>query len=372
MGCLVVLSVNSLLVNLSFLIAKPTGVTTYAINLLPHLQSHDPALLISSFAARIFSVNSQYKRHTIPPNLTPEQGIKGHLRRLLWTQQQLPKIYQNLEARLLFSPVTEAPLYTNCRSVVTVHDLIPLRFPKSPLTLYHRYYTPQVLKQAEHIICNSTATAQDIINFFQIPADKITPIPLAYDASHFRDLKLSQPEERPYFIYIGRHNSYKNLHRLIAAFAKMPNCQDCDLLLAGTGDRRYTPQLKAQCIELEISDRVQFLDYVPYEQLPILLNRAIALVFPTLWEGFGLPVLEAMACGTPVITSNISSLPEVAGDAAFLVNPYSVEEISAAMESIVTDSKLRSHLSNLSLARASQFSWEKTGLATIKVLKRFL
>jgi glycosyltransferase involved in cell wall biosynthesis len=366
--------VNSLLINLSFLIAKPTGVTTYAINLLPHLQSLNPKLLISPFATRIFSVTSQYDRYAIPPNLTPEQGIKGHLQRLLWTQLQLSQISKYLEAKLLFSPVTEAPLYTNCRSVVTVHDLIPLRFPKlSPLTPYHRYYIPQVLKQAEHIICNSTATAQDIVDFFQISAEKITPIPLAYDASHFRRLNFpQQSEERPYFIYIGRHNSYKNLHRLIAAFAAMPSCRNCDLLLAGTGDRRYTPQLKAQSIELGIADRVKFLDYVPYEQLPILLNRAIALVFPSLWEGFGLPVLEAMACGTPVITSNLSSLPEVTGDAALLVNPYSIEEIAAAMESIVTDSKLRSRLADLSLTRASQFSWEKTGLATVEVLKRFL
>jgi glycosyltransferase involved in cell wall biosynthesis len=343
-----------MLVNLSFLIAKPTGITTYALNLIPHLRSLDPTFLISPVASRLVSTqqHTQDTYYSIPADLTPEQGTAGHLRRLLWTQLQLPRIYQQLQSPLLFSPVPEAPLYTRCP--------------------YHRYYIPQVLSQAQHVICNSTATASDIINFFHIPASKITPIPLAYDANHFRRLGSSQQNEtRPYLIYIGRHDPHKNLHRLIAAFAKMP-CRDCDLVLAGTGDRRYTPKLQVQSVELGIADRVKFLDYVPYEQLPILLNRAIALVFPSLWEGFGLPILEAMACGTPVITSNLSSLPEVTGDAALLVNPYSIEEIAAAMESIVNDSQLRSRLSHLSLARANQFSWKKTGLATVEVLKRFL
>jgi glycosyltransferase involved in cell wall biosynthesis len=365
-----------MLVNLSFLIAKPTGITTYALNLIPHLRSLDPTLLISPVASRLVLSTQPQARETyypIPSNLTPEQGTVGHLRRLWWTQLQLPRIYRQLQSRLLFSPVPEAPLYTHYRYIVTVHDFIPLRFPRlSPLTPYHRYYIPQVLSQAQHVICNSTATASDTIDFFHIPASKITPIPLAYDASHFRLLEVSQQNQtRPYFIYIGRHDPHKNLHRLIAAFAKI-SCQDCDLLLAGTGDRRYTPKLKAQSEELGIADRVKFLDYVPYERLPILLNQAIALVFPSLWEGFGLPVLEAMACGTPVITSNLSSLPEVTGDAALLVNPYSIEEIAVAMQSILTDSKLRSRFSQLSLVRASQFSWEKTGLATVEVLKKFL
>jgi glycosyltransferase involved in cell wall biosynthesis len=364
-----------MLVNLSFLIAKPTGITTYALDLIPHLRSLHPTLLISPVASRFLSTQShaQDTYYSIPSNLTPEQGTVGHLRRLLWTQLQLSQIYRQLRSSLLFSPVPEAPLYTHCRYIVTVHDFIPLRFPRlSPLTPYHRYYIPQVLSQAQHVICNSTATASDAIDFFQIPASKITSIPLAYDANHFRWLGSSQENAtHPYFIYIGRHDPHKNLHRLIAAFAKIP-CRDCALVLAGTGDRRYTPRLQAQSIELGIADRIKFLDYVSYEQLPILLNRAIALVFPSLWEGFGLPVLEAMACGTPVITSNLSSLPEVTGDAALLVNPYSIEEIAVAMESILTDSKLRSHLANLSLARANQFSWGKTGIATVEVLKRFL
>ncbi len=353
---------NRVLINLSFLTTKPTGITTYATNLFPHLQSLNLTLLTSQNIAN-------YSCYPIPPNLNPDFGTKGHLRRLVWTQLVLPRIYCQMRSQLLFSPVPEAPLFSNCRYIVTVHDLTALRFPKpSPLTTYQKYYIPQVLAQAEHILCNSTATAQDITHFFQISASKITPILLAHDADHFRFLNLPKHN---YFLYVGRHDPYKNLHRIIAAFAALPN-RDYELWLAGPSDPRYTPLLKADLERLGITNQVKFLDYVPYSQLPSLINRAIALVFPSLWEGFGFPVLEAMACGTPVITSNLSSLPEVAGDAALLVNPYNTGEITAAMETIAADSGLRSHLSTLGLTRANCFSWAKTGLATVKVLSRYL
>lgn len=354
---------NQLLVNLAFISNKPTGITTYANNLIPHLQKLQPTLLsahqIDDFAC-----------YPVAPNLTPDDGRKGHLRRLRWTQFQLPQIYKQLRSHLLFSPIPEAPLFANCRYIVTVHDLIPLRFERrSPLTYYHRYYIPQVLAQAQHIICNSTATAQDVISFFGIAESKITPIPLAHDALNFRLLNL--PKQN-YFLYIGRQELYKNLQRTVAAFAAMPNCHDYQLWIAGSFDVRYTPALKALIDNLGIKEQVKFLDYVPYNQLPIIINQAIAVVFPSLWEGFGFPVLEAMACGTPVITSNLSSLPEVAGDAALLVDPYNTEEINAAMQEIVNSGEMRSHLSKLGLIRASQFSWEKTGIATVEVLSRYL
>lgn len=253
-----------------------------------------------------------------------------------------------------------------------VHDLIPVRFPKrfSPLTPYFRYYIPQVLQQAEHIICNSTATARDITDFYKISSNKITPILLAYDTNHFKKLDLPI-QETPYLLYLGRQDPYKNLHRLIEAFAKISS-NDIQLWLAGSPDKRYTPLLQRRVEELGLCDRVKFLDYVPYQQLPTLLNQAIALVFPSLWEGFGLPVLEAMACGTPVITSNLSSLPEVAGDAAILIDPYNVGELATAMQALVEDGELRSRLSILGLERSRQFSWERTGQATVEVLQQYL
>ena len=357
-------SAKQLIINLSILLSQPTGIGNYAQNLFPYLKSFQPTLLV----ARKYT---DFDCYPIPSNLTPDHGTKGHFNRLLWTQFQLPQIYKNLKSSLLFSPLPEAPLYSNCRFVVTSFDMIPLRFPKrfSPLTPYHRYYTPEVLKQAQHIICISQTTAQDITNFYGIPANKITSIPLAYDRTHFYPLNLPK---RNYFLYIGRQDPYKNIQRLITAFAALPNSKDYELWLVGPSDRRYTPTLTAQVAELGITNQVKFLDYVPYSELPKIINEAIALVFPSLWEGFGLPVLEAMACGTPVITSNLSSLPEVAGDAAILINPYSTGEIIEAMQAIATDLELRSRLSSQGITHSQQFSWEKTGKATVEVLSRYL
>ena len=358
---------QQIIINLSFLLAQPTGISTYAANLIPQLQSLAPVLLVAKPIA-------DFNCYTIPPNLTPAQGTKGHLQRLLWTQLQLPKIYRRLNASLLFSPVTEAPIYQNLRYIVMCHDLIPLRFPRpySPLTNYFRFVVPQVLQQAEHIICNSEATAKDITNFYGISPKKITSILLAYDDKHFVPIsQTTKANSSPYFLYIGRHDPYKNLHRLIAAFATIPD-RDYQLWLAGSPDRRYTPQLQQQVAELGIQNRVKFLDYVSYEELPLIIGKAIALVFPTLWEGFGLPVLEAMACSTPVITSNLASLPEITGDAAILIDPYNSAEIAAAMETIATDATLRSRLSVLGCQQARKFSWAKTGEKTKEILKQYV
>lgn len=359
---------NNLLINLSFLLDQPTGLSVYATNIYPYLKQLNPTLLVSKNIP-------EYNCYQIPDNLTPKQGKKGHFNRLIWTQFQLPKIYQELSANLLFSPIPEIPIYTKCNSVIMVHDLIPLHFPnwKSPLTLYFRYYLPHVLNQATHIICNSVATVQDIQKYFNISESKITPILLGYNREHFQPLNLeNNPNIPPYFLYYGRHDPYKNIAHVIQAFATISNHKDYQLWIAGSADPRFTPQLKLLTQELNIINQVKFLDYISYQELPEIINGAIAIVFPSLWEGFGFPVLESMACGTPVITSNISSLPEVAGEAAILVNSYNIEEITDAMKALITDNNLRKKLSQLGLKQAQKFSWEKTGQETAKILERFM
>ena len=355
---------NSLLINLSFLIPEATGISIYANQILPALKPLNPKLLVSQ-------EKPNYACFPIPNNMTPDQGTQGHLRRLVWTQFKLPKIYHQFKGNLIFSPIPEAPLYSGCRSIVMAHDLIPLRFPRrgSRLTAYFKYYIPQVLSQAEHIVCNSLATAQDLIQFFKLPEQKITPIPLAYDLQRFQFLDLPT---RDYFLYIGRHDSHKNLSRLITAFSNLKNRSDYELWLAGPTDQTYTPELKQQVQHLGLTEQVKFLNYVPADEFIQVINQAIALVFPSLWEGFGFPVLEAMACGTPVITSNLSSLPEVGGNAAFYVNPYQVQEITEAMETLANSSELRSQFRQLGLEQIKQFSWEKTGKHTAKIIQEYL
>ncbi len=362
------MSEHSLLVNLSALIKKPTGISVYARNLLPELQTLEPTIISSQPFSR-------FNHHSIPFNLTPEYGFKGHVRRLWWLQNSLPKLYQQLGSRLIFSPLPEAPIYSNCRVIVTVHDLIPLRFPRllSPLTNYFRYFVPQILRQAVHIICDSDSTALDLENFYQISRSKITTIPLAYDQENFTcQDPLTKPSEERYFIYIGRQDAYKNLERLIDAFSCVGHKTDTQLWFVGPQDRRYTPNLMAQVKALKLVNRVRFLDYVTYTELPHLLRGALALTFPSLWEGFGLPALEAMACGTPVIASNLSSLPEVVGDAAILIDPYNVDELADAMGMLAKDNQLREELSGKGIEHVKSFSWQKTGRQTVDVINRFL
>jgi glycosyltransferase involved in cell wall biosynthesis len=355
---------NSLLVNLAVLFDQPTGIATYAKNLINHWDLQ--ATLLSPIK---FPGSNHYQ---IADKMTPAQGSKGHLRRLLWTQFQLPRIYQQLKADLIYSPIPEAPLYSQSRYIVMCHDLIPLRFPRrsSPLTNYFRYVVPQVLKQAEHIVCNSQATARDLVDYYGIDADQITPILLGYDRLNFYPRESTNSSEPPYFLYLGRPDPYKNLAGLIAAFAQLP-CQDYHLAIAGSSDPRFTPQLQQQAQELGIAHRVQWLNYLSYQELPQVISNAVALVFPTFWEGFGLPVLEAMACGTPVITSNLASLPEITENAAILVNPYNTAEITGAMMDLITDQTMQSQLSKLSLQQAQKFSWAKTGAATQAILQGY-
>jgi glycosyltransferase involved in cell wall biosynthesis len=353
-----------LLVNLAVLSPKPTGISVYACQVVPHLQPLNPLLL----SAQPWP---GFAHHPISSHMTPLQGIKGHGRRLLWTEFQLARLYGRYRSRLIFSPVPEIPLGWGCRSVAMIHDLIPLRFPqrRSALTGYFRHVLPWVIRQAEHLVCNSQATAEEVMAYFRVPARKITPIPLAYDASQFYP-RPENDRRGHYFLYVGRPDPHKNLERVIRAFALGP--EDTELWIVGGHDRRYTPALQALGEHLQVGERLRFLDYVPQEDLPRLYGQALALVFPSLWEGFGLPVLESMACGTPVITSQVSALPEAAGSAALLVNPYGVEEIAEAMATIAQGGSFVQQLREAGLAQAQKFSWQATGQATAQVLQRFL
>ena len=385
-------------VNLAYLINRPTGTTNYALNLLPYLDELSPTYL----AAPNIHIGDR-TTVCVSQNMTAASGSIGHLRRLGWTQFRLPSLIKKLacsnkpiseertvqffsdkatfKTPLLFTPIPEAPLSISLplrtrtlRSVVTFHDLIPLRFPQEfgAIKHYYRYYVPQVLKQAEKVICNSEATARDIVDFYGIAAQKLVPIPLAYDEKHFRPtatrpdcLTQLSLDGKPYFLTLGRQAPYKNTAAVIEAIAHLP---DCFLLVAGPTDSRYTHTLKKLAEEKGVRSRIKFLSYVPYAQLPSLFSHAVALVFPSLWEGFGLPVLEAMACGTPVITSNLASLPEVTGTAAYLIDPYRLDEMVAAMGAVINDSGTREQLSVAGLERVSYFSWQKTGRATVDVL----
>jgi glycosyltransferase involved in cell wall biosynthesis len=169
----------------------------------------------------------------------------------------------------------------------------------------------------------------------------------------------------PYLLYVGNRKPHKNIDRLLKAFAQSKLSDDLKLVMSGEPDIDTATLIK----ELKLEDRVVFVGLIDDDKLPEFYRGAVAFIFPSLYEGFGLPPLEAMACGTPVLTSNVTSIPEVVGDAALMVDPYDVEAIASGIKRLVEDSQLRKELSQKGIARAKLFSWDKTAELTWKVLK---
>ncbi len=344
-----------LALNYSPLLRKPTGISNYALGVLPALAQLQPLLLAEQ--SYLPQMNWQPLR-----NLGSDGSLGGRLRRLLWTQRTLPCLLRARGAELLFTPAPEGPLGLTLPQVVMVHDLRPLlqggwNFQR----LYFQGWVPPLLRQARLVLTNSEATARSIQERVRLPEDRLRVIPLGYDRDHFRP---GDWPTRPYFLHVGQQYPHKNLERLIRAFARL-KLTDLELWLAGAPHPRETPRLQQLVAELGLNERVRWLAYVPYGDLPRLYGEAIALVYPSLWEGFGFPILEAIACGTPVITSDCSSMPEVAGDAALLVPPRSVDALAEAMDTLARDSGLRSDLRQRGLVRARRFSWEVCGQETV-------
>lgn len=239
------------------------------------------------------------------------------------------------------------------------------------------------VRSSAHIVAISEFTKRELIERFHIPAGKVTVIPLAADAA-FRPSRRTSKERLTtlrkrynlpsnFLLFVGTLEPRKNISRLLAAYAMLPRelRKQYPLLLVGK-DGWLSEPLEKMIGRFELKQQVRQLSYVPFADLPGFYQMATALVYPSLYEGFGLPPLEAMASGCPVITSNISSLPEVVGDAALTVNPEKTEELSAAMAKIITDAKLRDSLRQKGLARARLFSWTKAAQIVDEVISQTL
>ena len=303
----------------------------------------------------------------IPNNLSPAQGYKSHLRRLYWIQKTVPDIMRKLNAEYFFSPLLEAPLFTNVKSIVLAHDLIPIRYPSiSFLTLYHLVYIPLILRQSKLILCNSISTAKDLHDFYKVPRCKLYPIKLGFNNQKYYPLNKIR---KKFFLIIGRHNPHKNLERVIKAFlfAKINNYK---LVFVGSFNKRYTPGLMQIIDELNLSHLCVWKGWVDDNEKLILLNECHALIIASLWEGFGLPALEAMACGTPVIASDRGALPEVLGDYGYLVNPFNIQSIASAMNAVINDEKSLEKALELGPARAASFDWSDTARAIEDIIQK--
>lgn len=356
---------RQLVVNLSALMEKPTGLSVYAERVVPYLEELAPIVLIRESMIDLWAAKHPGLRlESIRDDLSADNGVKGHVRRLAWLETVLAARLRRISDPLLFSPVPEAPLLRDFATVVTVFDFIPrLFYPEMhPLHQYSRRYVPRVLLRAARVMAISEATASDAVRFGGIPRSKIDVTPLACDTTHFRPLGLKRQQ---YFLYLGRYAPYKNIDSALRGFAKAA-IEGFEFWIAGPPDAGFDELMR------EFRDRqglaIRFISYAPYADLPRILNEATALVFPSRYEGFGLPILEAMACGTPVITSNVSAMPEVAGDAAILVDPQDVDSLSLALRQVAARDALWARLHDRGLQRASLFSWENVGSQTQDVL----
>jgi alpha-1,3-rhamnosyl/mannosyltransferase len=286
-------------------------------------------------------------------------------------------------AGLYHSPYYLMPYWPRLPTILTIYDLIPLRYPKqvSPQArLAFRWATALALRSARHLVAISKSTADDFQRAFRLPAALISVIPLAA-GTQFKPQSLAEirrvgqqytlPEK--YILYFGINKPHKNLERLVQAIAYAgaggeslnPSAR---LVIAGAWDPRY-PEAAERARESGLGDRVRFLGPVPEADLPGLYAGASALVFPSLYEGFGLPVLEAMACGVPVACADTSSLAEIATGSAVLFDPLSPQAIAEAVLGLLADPGLQGDLIERGLRRASEFSWERTAEATLRVYR---
>ena len=283
---------------------------------------------------------------------------------------------------LLHSPDFIPPLYSPVKSVITVHDLAFLHYPHFLTTTSAAYYgqIDKAVAHAAHIIVPSEFTRQDLIAQLGAPADKVTAIHEAANPS-FKPLPLEATRRTVaaqyglparFVLCVGTIEPRKNISGLLQAFAHLREKYTADdVVLAIAGGKGWLYDETLDLVQkLDLARWVKFLGRVPDEELHKLYVAARCHIHPAYYEGFGLPPLEAMACGTPTIVSNNSSLPEVVGDAALLVDPYDTEEMAVAMQRLLINDDLHAELSEKGLQRARVFSWERAALRTLDVYRK--
>lgn len=360
----------------SRLSATATGTERYTFELLRHLARLDPS--------RRYTVYSNGLPPTLPP-LGQNFALRSIPYPRLWTHIRLSLEMQRFPPDILFIPAHVLPLLHPKRSIVTLHDIGYHYFPKAhPLArrLDLHLSTLWSAKAAWKLITVSHATKRDLIARYGIAEEKLTVIhhgvtPCFQPVEDPKVIKEVQMryglregqvnQSLPYFLYVGTIQPRKNLERLLEAFAQVAVKREVQLVLGGKKGW-LTKAIERKATELGIAEKVQFIGYVAEADLPALLSGALAFVFPSLYEGFGMPVLEAMACGVPVLTSTTSSLPEVAGNAALLVDPLSLRAITDGLERLFEDAVLRAKLQRLGFQQAKSFTWEGCAKATLDVL----
>lgn len=362
-----------------------TGIGIYTRELLKHLPRVDPG---TTYLAWYLNARAALRPWRAPRFFEPAPNLVER-----WTpfpsawwerlaaDRDLPRVEWFARFDVLFAPNFIPPPTRARRLVLTVHDLAFRRFPETAphATLRWLEKLESALRRATHVIVPSGATRDDLVELYSFDADRVTVVPHGVDRNVFRppeDEEVARIRRRfridgPYLVFIGGLEPRKNLPRLLRAFAKVPG--HARLVVAGAwvpwnpeGVDQMRPVVDA--LPADVRARLVFPGYVGDRDKVALLGGAEALAYPSRYEGFGLPILEAMAVGTPVLTSNVSSLPEVAGEAALLVDPDDEGSIADGMRSLLEDRDLAASLRAAGLERAGRFNWEETARRTATVL----
>ena len=305
--------------------------------------------------------------------------FKSRIKRILLESILLPRIMRMRKVDIFHSPSFTIPFSVSIPTVVTIHDMVCYKFPETIDRLRRIYLANAVrcsILKADRIIAVSQSTKKDIVDTFDVPETKIDVVYEASapcfrataDGNSVQETCKKYFIEEPFLLYVGTLEPRKNLVKLMQAYfiLKRDYRIKHKLVIAGKKGWNYGP-IFSEIERLSLRNDVIFTGYVPEQALVHLYNGAELFILPSLYEGFGLPILEAMACGTPVITSNISSMPEVAGDAAILVDPYDVDALAGAMHGVLTDKGLKESLVKKGLERVKHFSWKKCAEETIRV-----
>jgi glycosyltransferase involved in cell wall biosynthesis len=303
--------------------------------------------------------------------------------RLIWEQTLFPQLVKKSGVNLLHSLHYTRPMKLPCASVVTFHDMTFFLYPELH-TRAKRLFFPLAIRasarRADALIAVSESTRQDVIRVLGISPEKIITIQSGVDPA-FRPIndtvakgKIAEKYDLPerFILYVGLIEPRKNLPMLISAFKRfIDSGKDYKLVLVGSYGWMYEKLLK-QINNLDLEGMIYFTGYVSQEDLPLVYNLSSLFVYPTIYEGFGLPVLEAMACGVPVITTDVSSLPEIVGEAGMLVPVNDVEALYGAMIAVLGDEDLRRKMINKGMQRAAKFTWEQTAKLTFQVYQQVM
>ncbi|MBU1863218.1 MAG: glycosyltransferase family 4 protein [Candidatus Omnitrophica bacterium] len=354
---------------------KATGIGRVLRNFLSYVGEHDTDnqyVLFGNQKTEYTDLSHNQRVRIMPEKVT-----------LLWDHIILPQAIQEEKIDVFWSPYVKGPFFTKAKLVTTIHDLIPLivseyRTGKEFVgRIYFNIILTLSLKRATKIIAVSQCTKNDLIKRDALREEKIGVITESFDERMYNPLDSGRDDilsrygiNEKFVFYCGNLNPHKNVGSLITAYQKLsPDIRkEYQLVIGGRKSACYKDLLR-MVTQGDSEGKVIFTDHLPDKELPVLYRKASLFVFPSLYEGFGLPVLEAMACGTPVITSRVSSLPEVAGDAAILVNPRDSNELAQVIETVLCDKGLCNDLIQKGLARAKIFSREKMSREILDILK---